>query len=104
MPGATEGLINIFEMDENTLQYDQAAFQSDIQTYGLFTYEEFAEIIPIPEAVFEAFNGQYLKVSIGKGLIDIDGLIALVESYAEFFDMEDVDDSNGNGNGNGNGN
>jgi hypothetical protein len=103
MPGATEGLINIFEVDAATMQYDQASFQADIATYGLFTYEEFAEIIPIPEIIFEAFNGQYLKVSIGKGLIDIDGLVALVERYAEFFIEEDAnlpDNQNGQENGN----
>ena len=107
MPGATEGLINIFEVDAATMQYDAASFAADIATYGLFTYEEFAGIIPIPEVIFEAFNGQYLKVSIGKGLIDMDGLIALIERYTDFFPEEDTDTNgnyNGNGNGNGNGN
>lgn len=112
MPGATEGLINIFEVDSTTMQYDQEAFQADIQTYGLFTYEEFSEIIPIPEVIFEAFNGQYLKVSIGKGLITLDGLITLIERYAVFFteeddntpDVQDDKNSHGNHNGQGNGN
>lgn len=103
MPGATEGLINIFEVDSTTMQYDQEAFQADIQTYGLFTYEEFSEIIPIPEVIFEAFNGQYLKVSIGKGLITLEGLFALIERYADFF-MEEDTDTNDNHNGQGNGN
>lgn len=110
MPGATEGLINIFEVDASTMQYDAASFAADIATYGLFTYEEFAEIIPIPEVIFEAFNGQYLKVSIGKGLITMDGLIALIERYADFFTEEDdntpdvQDDQHGHGNHNGQGN
>jgi hypothetical protein len=110
MPGATEGLINIFEVDAATMQYDTDSFTADIATYGLFTYEEFAEIIPIPEIIFEAFNGQYLKVSIGKGLITMDGLIALIERYADFFTEEDdntpdvQDDQNGHGNHNGQGN
>lgn len=103
MPGATEGLINIFEVDAATMQYDAASYDADIATYGLFTYQEFAEIIPIPEVIFEAFNGQYLKVSIGKGLIDMEGLIALIERYADFFPAEDTD-TNGNGNQNGQGN
>lgn len=103
MPGATEGLINIFEVDATSMQYDTVSFASDIATYGLYTYEEFAEIIPIPEVIFEAFNGQYLKVSIGKGLITMDGLIALIERYAGFFPEEDID-ANDNQNGQGNGN
>lgn len=69
MPGATEGLINIFEVNSETLKINETLMQSDIEQYGLFTYDEFAEICPIPEEIFEAFNGQYLKISIGKGLI-----------------------------------
>lgn len=106
MPGATEGLINIFEVDADTMQFDAASFATDIATYGLYTYEEFAEIFPIPEVVFEAFNGQYLKVSISKGLIDMDGLAALIERYAEFFPEEDAnipDEQNGQDNGHHNG-
>jgi hypothetical protein len=37
----------------------------------------------------DAFNGQYLKISIGKGLIDIEDLAALIERYATFFPAED---------------
>ena len=48
-------------------------------------YEEFAEIYPIPEIIFEAFNGAYLKVSIGKGLIDYETLGELIEEYSTFF-------------------
>jgi len=85
MPGATEGLINIFEVDADTMQYDATSFASDIATYGLFTYDEFAYILPIPEIIFEAFNGQYLKIAMGKGLIDWERLVGLVEHYARFF-------------------
>ena len=85
MPGATEGLINIFEVDANTMSYDATAFLADITEYGLFTYEEFAALIPIPEEVFDAFNGQYLKVAIGKGLITLNEIALLVQRYATFF-------------------
>lgn len=84
MPGATQGLINIFEVDAETMKYDEAQMQADIAQYGLFTYEEFAELFPVSEEVFEAFNGQYLKVAMGKGLIDAEGLQTLIERYAEF--------------------
>ena len=84
MPGGIEGLFNIFEADAETMKYDEAQMQADIAQYGLFTYEEFAEIFPISEEVFEAFNGQYLKVAMGKGLIDAEGLQILIERYAEF--------------------
>ncbi len=86
MPGATEGLINIFEVDPETMRYDLDKMNADILTYGLFTYEEFCEqVAEIPQEIFAAFNGQYLKVAIGKGLIDADGIIALIARYAEFF-------------------
>lgn len=85
MPGATEGFINIFEVDPTTMKYDEAQMAEDIAEYGLYTYEEFNEIIPLPEVVFNAFNGQYLKVSIGKGLITLDEIRALIERYSAVF-------------------
>lgn len=85
MPGATEGLINIFEVDGDIMQIDQEQYLADVASYGLFTYEEFAQIYPIPEEIFEAFNGQYLKISIGKGLIDYESLGELIERYESFF-------------------
>jgi hypothetical protein len=85
VPGGITGLFNIFEVNEQTMQYDQEAFLADIEEYGLFTYEEFAEIYPIPEAIFEAFGVQYLKVSIGKGLIDYDTIGELIIRFSEYF-------------------
>lgn len=83
MPGATEGFINIFEVDGNTMQINQEQYLADIATYGLFTYEEFAEIYPITEDIFNAFNGQYLKISIGKDLISLDDIGHLIDHYTE---------------------
>ncbi len=85
MPGGIEGLFNIFDVDADTMRYDEVAMQEDIQTYGQYTYEEFSELVPVSEEVFEAFNGQYLKVAIGKGLIDLDRLNDLAARYAKFF-------------------
>ena len=85
MPGGIEGFINIFEVDADTLTINAEALRTDIECYGLFTYEEFAAVLPIPEEIFNAFNGQYLKIAMGKGLIDWDTLAKLVERYQEFF-------------------
>ena len=57
-------------------------YLADIATYGLFTYEEFAEMYPIPEEMFNAVNGQYLKISIGKEIIDYETLGNLIENYS----------------------
>ncbi len=83
MPGATEGFINIFEVNRETLKVDEAKMAADIDKYGLFTYEDFAEYIP--EEVFYAFNGQYLKVAMGKGLLTWDDIFALIERYQGFW-------------------
>ena len=76
MPGGIDGLFNIFEVDVETMSYDAEKMAQDIETYGLFTYEDFADIIPLE--VYEAFNGAWLKVAMGKGLIDW----ATIEYYA----------------------
>lgn len=82
MPGGIGGLFNIFEVDGDTMQYDSAAMAADISKYGLFTYEEFADHVPVPVEVFEAFDAQYFKVAIGKGLLDYAILNRLAERYA----------------------
>ncbi len=86
MPGGIGGLFNIFEVDATTMSYDQEAMEEDIEEYGLYTYEEFSEeIVAIPEEIFNAFNGAYLKVAIGKGLITEEEIAGLAVRYAEFF-------------------
>lgn len=77
-------MFNIFEADAETMRYDEEKMQADIEKYGLFTYEEFSELVPVTQEVFEAFNGEYLKVAIGKGLIDCETLNRLAERYAEY--------------------
>lgn len=53
--------------------------------YGLFAYEEFAELAPVSEEMFNAVSGQYLKVAIGKELIDMEKIVSLAERYQKFF-------------------
>jgi len=80
----SDWLLNIFAVDGGLMKYDEAAFLADIEAYGLFTYEEFAEILPVPEIIFQAFNAQFLKVSMGKGLIDgptLNGFLARFGQY-----------------------
>lgn len=82
MPGGIGGLFNIFEVDANTMSYDAESMQNDIEQYGLFTYEEFYEILPVARELFEAVNGQYLKVAIGKGLIDLNTIASYINKYS----------------------
>ena len=68
------------------MAYDETLMMQDIATYGLYTYEEFNSIIPLPELAFNAFNGQYLKVAIGKGITTLDEIAALLDRYSVFFE------------------
>lgn len=85
MPGATEGLINIFKVNADNMQIDESAFADDVEKYGLFTYEELSEIVQLSEDMFNAVNGKYLKIAIGKGLIDVETIERLIIRYAQFF-------------------
>lgn len=87
MPGATTGLINIFDVDPETMRIDETGYLRDIENYGLFTYEEFAGMYPIPQEIFDAFGGKYLKVAFGKGLITPQELGTLIERYSEFWEI-----------------
>lgn len=84
IPGGITGLFNIFDVDQDTMKIDVEAMEQDIAQYGLFTYEEFSALMPITEEAFNALNGQYLKIAIGKGLTTVERLAALAERYAEY--------------------
>ena len=82
MPGGITGLFNIFDYADN-LQYDQEAYARDIETYGLFTYEDLAPL-GVTEIMFEAYAGKYLKVALGKGILTEEYLAYLIERYGGF--------------------
>ncbi|MBE6635184.1 MAG: hypothetical protein E7617_03125 [Ruminococcaceae bacterium] len=86
MPGGVGGLFNIFEVDPETMTYDYEQLQKDIETYGLYTYEEMNAICPLSEKMFNEAGGAYLKISIGKGNLTIEELIEMIERYSEFFE------------------
>ncbi len=85
MPGGVEGMFNIFDVDTEAMTYDFEALQKDIETYGLFTYEDFEDIIP--EDVFEMCGGAYLKIAIGKGLITWDRIVEIAQRYSPYFEQ-----------------
>lgn len=85
MPGGVAGLFNIFEVDSQTMTYDYAKMQADIDTYGLFSYEELSSYVQLPESMFNEAGGAYLKISIAKGRMTMDELIAMIERYRKFF-------------------
>lgn len=86
VPGGIDGLFNIFEVDAETMTYDAEGMAADIEEYGLYTYEELNALVPMPKIIFDAVNGQYLKVAVGKGIITVERMGELVQRYAEFFE------------------
>jgi len=61
------------------MKYDEAVLKSDIEEYGLYTYEDYADYIT--EEQFMAFCGPHLKISVGKGYTTYDYTINLIKEY-----------------------
>ena len=51
--------------------------QADIEKYGLYTYEDFKDYLTYEQ--FNALPFAHLKVSVGKGLITWDGIMAIID-------------------------
>lgn len=69
------GFSNTFEF--KSLVYDIEQMEEDIETYGLYSYEEWAQYVTFEE--FTAFNGKYFKIAIAKGLITEEELFRLID-------------------------
>ena len=68
----SERFFNFLELGEG-LKYDEEAMQKDIETYGLFTYEDLSDYLTEEEFAFvQAMNGHYCKIAIGKGLYTLE--------------------------------
>lgn len=78
MPGGIEGLFNIFEYD-NSLKYDENKMNKDIVKYGLFTYDDFKDLVS--EEIYDSFSTKYFKVAIGKGILSYDKLYYYIYRY-----------------------
>ena len=61
------------------MTYDKDILESDIEKYGRYTYNDFADYITYEQYV--AFNGDYLKVSVEKGYLSFDDILDLIEMY-----------------------
>ncbi len=72
--------VNIFEYDEN-MKIDEAKKQVDIEQYGLYIYEDFAEYLTYEQ--FQALPFSYLKVAVGKGKLTWGDIIDLIVYFKE---------------------
>ena len=61
------------------LTYDVEQFQKDVETYGLYTYDDFKDYVTYEQ--FVAWNGAYLKVAVEKGYFTFDYILELIELY-----------------------
>lgn len=85
MPSESDPLTNYFVIDTKNMKYDEKLMLEDIEKYGTFDYEaDFAGIIP--QVMFDAFNGTYLKVAMGKGILTEEALANLIQKYTVFFE------------------
>jgi collagenase-like PrtC family protease len=70
--------LNIFAYDE-FMKYDLELMNKDIEKYGLYTYEDFKDLVSIE--VYNAFPFKYYKVAISKGEFLYSDLVRLIEFY-----------------------
>lgn len=59
--------LNIYELDSN-LKADAGQLAEDIATYGLGEVSDYPQLEGYSQ-LFECFNGKYMKIAIGKGLV-----------------------------------
>ena len=77
-PGLYNRLMNIFEYDDN-MTIDVAKKQEDIEKYGLYDYSVFEEYVSYE--IYQAFNGQYFRVAVEKGIITLDEIIQIILDF-----------------------
>lgn len=71
-------LFNYFKVGED-MKYDADQMKADIEKYGLYSYSDFADYLTYEQ--FVAFNVQYFKIPVCKGLYTYDGILELIEKY-----------------------
>ena len=76
---AVDGWFDYFELGEN-LTYDPVKMQADIEKYGLYEYETFKPY-GVSYQQFIDFNGPWLKVLVGKGVVTFEQIIDLIYEY-----------------------
>jgi|GEM_PF-5004723 len=83
MPGATSPFMNVLNVNADTMTFCQKQRALDIETYGLFAFEDLEHLVPVE--IFYALQLQYLRIAIGKGMMTIDEMYALAFRFQDFF-------------------
>ena len=74
------GLFEHFEISEG-MKYDEAKMQSDIEKYGLYTYDDLSDCMS--EELFNAINAKYYKISVAKYGIPRDEIARIFNQYMQ---------------------
>lgn len=72
------GMFRAFEIGDN-MMFDKEQMAQDIETYGLYTYEDFEDYLTYEQ--FVAFNVRYMKVAVGKGKCTEDMFFVIIDMY-----------------------
>ena len=76
-------LLNTFDIETDTMAYNPFKVISDIQTYGLYTYEDLQEL-GLTEAQFNMHNAAFLKIAVGKGTLTWQDMSDLMDMFREY--------------------
>lgn len=68
------------EVGDN-MKYDEEALKADVEKYGLYTHKDFAKYIT--EEQFNALNGAYMKISVGKGYVTYEEIVELIINFVK---------------------
>lgn len=74
----TSGLFEFFEIGDG-MKYNAEQMQADVETYGLYTYEDLAD--GMTEEMFVAINAKYFKISALKYGFDRQDIIDIFNEY-----------------------
>lgn len=77
-------VLNMFEINEATMQYDLEKMEQDIEAYGLYTYADMEDLMP--EEWFDLLNFKYLKVAVGKGQITWEDVLEYANNVAKAYE------------------
>ena len=69
--------LNCYDYTGDNLMRSEEMYEADVEKYGLYTYEDFAEYIT--EEVFYAFDLGKLKIAVEKGYTNWDRIIEITE-------------------------
>ena len=82
------GTHSYIEIDED-MKMNVETFKNDIRKYGLYSYEDWADMVPYE--IFDGFNMKYFKIPIGKKKMTYNDVLKYIEMYKEFLNDGEIE-------------